>query len=121
MVNYAQIESQKAYLNTRFGQSFVASQLGLSADILEGIVGRYTRGKRADKSHSYTGEKAPYEDPVFVAYNLFSLQADRVTYDEKSRIIEASGNVVVADGLGTTQRADAMSFEIDDGRATRLR
>jgi|ERR1022692_1024402 hypothetical protein len=82
---------------------------------------RYTRGKRADKSHSYTGEKAPYEDPVFVAYNLFSLQADRVTYDEKSRIIEASGNVVVADGLGTTQRADAMSFEIDDGRATRLR
>lgn len=39
-------------------------------------------------TYSYTGEKTPqYAAPVFVAYNLFSLQADRVTYDVEKRTI----------------------------------
>lgn len=40
---------------------------------------RYVRHKVTGDIHSYTCEKSPNEDPVFVAYNLFSLQADRVT------------------------------------------
>jgi hypothetical protein len=71
------------------------------------IAGRYT----------YTGQKIPNEDPVFVAYNLFSLRADRVTYDEKSGMIEASGNVVVVDESGKPQHADYASFKVEDGQA----
>jgi hypothetical protein len=56
--------------------------------------------------------------PVFVAYNLFSLEANKVIYDAKSRTIEASGNVVVLDESGATKRADSMTFNIENGQAT---
>src|SRR5437016_3003584 len=36
---------------------------------------RYMSRAATDGTYSYAGEKLPYEDPVFVAYNLFSLQA----------------------------------------------
>ena len=73
-------------------------------------------------TYSYIGEKThEYEAPVFVAYNLFSLQADRVTYDVEKRTIEASGNVVAVNELGTTQRADSMVFRIENGQVALLR
>lgn len=45
-VQYARTEHHEAYLNTPFGRSFVQSQLGFSNDIIEAIVGRYSKGKR---------------------------------------------------------------------------
>lgn len=72
-----------------------------------------------DKS-TYAGWKNPYEDPVFVSYNLFSLWADTVTYDAKKQAIEASGNVAVVDESGTKHRADSMSFKIENGQAVPL-
>ena len=68
--------------------------------------------------YSYVGEKTrQYQTPVFVAYNLFSPQADKVTYDVQKRTIEARGNVTAVNESGATQRADSMSFKIENGRA----
>jgi Carboxypeptidase regulatory-like domain len=73
-------------------------------------------------TYSYTGEKTgQYQTPVFVAYNLFSLQADKVTYDVQKRTIEASGNVIAVNESGATQRANSMAFKIENGQVVLLR
>jgi hypothetical protein len=69
----------------------------------------------------YRGDKTKYDDSVFVAYNLFSLQADRVIYDVKNRTITATGNVVVVDESGKTQRVGAIDIKLDDGQAMAFR
>jgi lipopolysaccharide export system protein LptA len=76
-------------------------------------------GSRATSGsvYSYAGEKTPNATAVFATYNLFSLQADKIIYDDKNRMIEASGNVVVVNEPGTVQRADAITFKIADGQA----
>lgn len=72
--------------------------------------------------YSYIGEKTPqYAAPVFMAYNLFSLQADRVTYDVEMQTIEASGHVVATDESGTTSRANSMAFKIENGQVLLFR
>jgi lipopolysaccharide assembly outer membrane protein LptD (OstA) len=58
--------------------------------------------------------------PVFVAYNLFTLHADFVSYDEEGKTLKATGNVIVERTDGTTQRADSMSFRLENGLATPL-
>jgi len=58
--------------------------------------------------------------PVFVAYNLFTLRADHVIYDERNRTLRAKGNVVVAQADGATQRADSMIFKLENGQASLL-
>ncbi len=78
---------------------------------------RYAHRRHADDIYAFDGEKKTKE-PIFLAYNLFSLQADEVIYDAKNRTINASGNVVVVDESGTTQRADSMTFKIENGKAT---
>jgi hypothetical protein len=78
---------------------------------------RYVKHTVVGDKNNYSGEKYPNEDPVFVAYNLFSLQADRVTYDSTSRIIEASGNVLVLNESGALQHVDYASFKMEDGQA----
>jgi hypothetical protein len=80
---------------------------------------RYVKRSAVGDRHTYTSQKFPNEDRVFLAYNLFSLQADKVSYDEKSRIVEASGNVVVEDESGTSGPADHASFKMVEGRAER--
>jgi len=73
-------------------------------------------------SYSYTGERTrEYHTPVFVAYNLFSLQADKVSYDVQKRTIEASGNVIAVNESGASQRADSMALKIENGQVTPLR
>jgi hypothetical protein len=80
---------------------------------------RYGERRPIGSTYSYRGEKTrEYETPVFVAYNLFSLQADSVIYDATTRTFQASGSVVAVDESGATRRADAMTFKIEDGRAT---
>jgi hypothetical protein len=63
---------------------------------------------------------AGVEIPVFVAYNLFTLRADRVVYDVQSRTLEATGNVVAENADGTIQRADSMKFRVENGEAIPL-
>jgi lipopolysaccharide assembly outer membrane protein LptD (OstA) len=60
---------------------------------------------------------AGVEIPVFVAYNLFTLRADRVGYDAQGRMLEATGNVVATNADGATEHADSMTFRIENGEA----
>ena len=77
----------------------------------------YVKRIRTDYSYAYTGhDDPPYDDPVFVAYNLFSLQANTVLYEMESRRLEARGNVVVEDESGK-RSAVSMTFKIENGRA----
>jgi len=82
---------------------------------------QYPQRQPSDRGYLYTSNKITEPDvPVFVAYNLFSLEADKVVYDVKNRTIAASGNVVTADGLGKTQHADSIRFKIENGQAVPL-
>jgi hypothetical protein len=58
--------------------------------------------------------------PVFVAYNLFTLEADEVTYDASTHVLEATGNVVSTDESGIEKKAELASFKIDGGRVSVL-
>jgi hypothetical protein len=80
---------------------------------------RYGSRKTIREIHSYTGEKtSQYQAPVFLTYNLFSLQAYELTFDAKNRTIMAHGNVVAVDESGSTKRAYIMSFKIENGQVT---
>jgi hypothetical protein len=63
---------------------------------------------------------AGIEIPVFVAYNLFTLRADKVVYDVPGRTLEATGNVVADNANGATQLAHSMKFRIENGEAIPL-
>ncbi len=78
----------------------------------------YVKRVRSDNYYyDYTGDnEPPYEDSVFVAYNLFSLQANTVHYDMERRRLEASGNVVVEDESGQ-HRGYSMTFRFENGHA----
>jgi hypothetical protein len=85
---------------------------------------QFQKRRTADGRYVYSGGKLTNGDlltPVFVDYNLLSLQADEVIYDIKGQTIKASGNVVVTDESGPTRRADSLSLRIENGRATPLR
>jgi hypothetical protein len=78
---------------------------------------RYT-----DETHSYVGDFYPhYENRIFVAYNLFSLWADKVAYDEKNRIIEAHENVCAMRESDSLVCDYSMTFKIENGQAIRVR
>lgn len=82
---------------------------------------RYPSRRAMAKGYAYSVDKIAQPDvPVFVAYNLFSLEANAVVYDVKTRTIAASGNVVTADGSGETQHVDSISFRMKNGRAVPL-
>jgi len=74
---------------------------------------------RGDK---YSSLKTPAElnIRVFVAYNLFTLRADDVVYDVRSRTLEATGNVVSVNADGVARRADSTTFKIENGQVTPL-
>jgi hypothetical protein len=68
----------------------------------------------------YEGAGPPARQPIFLAYNLFSLCADHLVYDVKQKTIEASGNVSVQDE-SVQQKADSMTFKFKEGQVVRLR
>jgi hypothetical protein len=86
-------------------------------DLTFDLLVQYSNRQRADGGNTYRHDA---RGPVFVAYNLFSLEADKVVYDVKNRRIAATGNVVVADGSGTTRHADSLGFRIEDGQVIPL-
>ena len=77
---------------------------------------RYVTHNVSGDRYSYTVEKAPNDDPVFVTYNLFSLRADEAVYDSESKTIKATGNVVAGES-DKTQNADSMAFRMRNGQA----
>ena len=82
---------------------------------------QYPHRQASENGYIYVNDRITEPDvPVFVAYNLFSLEANAVVYNVKNRTIAASGNVVTADGSGKTQHADSISFKLENGRAVRL-
>jgi hypothetical protein len=74
------------------------------------------------RGDDYSSPKTPADLKirVFVAYNLFTLQADEVVYNVQSQTLKATGHVVVENADGTTHSADAMTFKIENGQATPL-
>lgn len=92
----------------------ISSKDGPSFDLLV----QYGSRHRSASENTYSSYI--HLGPVFVAYNLFSLEADKVVYDMKDRTIAASGNVVVSDGSGTTHHADSLGFRIEDGQVIPL-
>jgi hypothetical protein len=84
---------------------------------------RYPRRQPTDQGYIYRSGRivSDLDASVFVAYNLFTLQADQVAYDAKRRTLEASGNVVVVNETGVSQHADSVTFKIENGQAIQLR
>jgi hypothetical protein len=83
---------------------------------------RYAKRQPTQRGYIFSSDRISEPDvPVFVAYNLFSLQADKVVYDTKKRTIQASGNILITGQTGSTERADSMTFKIGNGRAIAVR
>jgi hypothetical protein len=79
---------------------------------------RYPQRQPTERGVVYSSDNIGWPSvPVVVAYNLFSLEADKVIYDGKSQTIKASGNVVVDNASGTPSRADSAAFKIENGQA----
>jgi hypothetical protein len=80
---------------------------------------RYRARRRDDGGFDYWGDNISHV-PVLLAYNLFTMVADKVVYSEKNGTLEATGNVVVESSDGTAQHGDSMIFKIENGKATPL-
>jgi hypothetical protein len=77
---------------------------------------RYGRGT---VGYVYKSEEGINHLPVLMEYNLFSLRAERVTYDPQRRTIHAEGSVLVVDSSGIS-RAETMTLKLEDGQAVRI-
>jgi lipopolysaccharide assembly outer membrane protein LptD (OstA) len=76
--------------------------------------------KSTDTGFAYsTDMRSSGRTPIFVAYNLFTLRADQVFYDQ-ARSLKATGNVVIANETGSTRQADSMTLKIENGEAIAL-
>ena len=79
---------------------------------------RYPKRSRSERGYVYSGDSfANYRYPTLVEYNLFTLQADHVSYDAKLRKLVAIGQVLVADESGVTRQADSVIIKIGNGQA----
>jgi Carboxypeptidase regulatory-like domain len=78
---------------------------------------RYVSRVRRDGERIYNGG---FHDPVFVAFDLFTLTADRVTYDQSSRTLLAAGDVTTTNGIRPRTHANSMKFRIANDRVLRL-
>jgi hypothetical protein len=83
---------------------------------------QYETRRPTDRGYTYnTGAHLPgSQSAVFAAYNLFTLRADHVVYNVQDRTLEATGSVVDSNADGATQRADSMTFKIENGEAAPL-
>lgn len=81
---------------------------------------RYRNKRRDGDTREYDGATRPVYDPVFLAYNLFAVEADHVTYNPYSGAIRAQGNVVVRDSSKDEYKeeyGDWMTFRLTKGGA----
>jgi len=78
----------------------------------------YSNRRRTDVENTYTSYGG--QNPVFVAYNLFSLSADKVIYNATNRTINASGDVVTRDLSGKPKHFNSAIFKIENGEVSAL-
>jgi hypothetical protein len=80
---------------------------------------RYPRRSSVNGNYIYAGDwvATNLEVPVLAEYNLFTLTADRVTFDAKQHILSAVGRVVTIDESGLEMHSESSSFKIEDGQA----
>jgi hypothetical protein len=81
------------------------------------LLVRYYSRRRSDGERVYD---SGFQNPVLVAFNLFTLTADRVTYDMASRTLLATGNVTTTNGSAGSTHANSMKFRIDNASVLRL-
>ncbi len=81
------------------------------------LLVRYSNRLRRDSERIYKGG---FQNPVFVAFNLFTLTADHVTYDMASQTLVAAGNVTVTKGSAGSTHANSMKFRIANDSVLRL-
>lgn len=99
-----------------YGEEFLAAPSGDGVPFQ--LYVHYVSRSQIEHTYTYAGlNYSPYKNPVFVAYNLFSLQADKVEYDAQSRTLAANGNVVVMNESGVTHRAESIMLKIANGQA----
>jgi hypothetical protein len=87
------------------------------------LVVRYPRRRiTSDGSYIYSVDAtAQPQVPVFVAYNLFSLEASEVTYAPKKRTIEVNGAfMAVHDSGSPPQVAHSKTFKVENGQALQV-
>jgi hypothetical protein len=81
---------------------------------------RFAHRERTDHLYAYAKWPVARYSPVFVAYNLFTLRANQVVYDEQTQTLHAEGYVVATNEKGEVRRADSMAFRIENGEAIQL-
>jgi hypothetical protein len=52
----------------------------------------------------------------FAAYNLLSIEADHIVYNQFEKTLAANGDVLIEDETGE-HRAESVSFRLEDGKA----
>jgi hypothetical protein len=83
---------------------------------------RYRTRRSNEQGYAYNSrtDLPGIQTPVFVAYNLFTLQADHVVYGVQSQMLKATGNVAVLCSDGVIHRAESVTFKIENGQASPL-
>lgn len=82
---------------------------------------RYGSRSKDHGNYSYEAEKnGESEFPVSVAYNQFTLEADKVVFDPHKKTLAASGDVIAWNEPNTVLRPDSATFQIDNERVIRL-
>lgn len=89
------------------------SKEGVPFELLFRSSGRVRR----DGERIYSGG---FRDPVFVAFNLFTLTADQVTYDPANRTLVARGNITTTNGSSGSAHANSMKLKITNDGVRRL-
>jgi Carboxypeptidase regulatory-like domain len=87
-------------------------------DVSFELLVRYSSRLRRDGERIYN---SGFLSPVVVAFNLFTLTADHVTYDLASRTLLATGNVTTTNGSAGSTHANSMKFRIVNDSVLRLR
>ena len=81
------------------------------------LLVRYSGRVRRDGERIYNGG---FRNPVLVAFNLFTLTADQVTYDLANRTLLATGNVTTTNGSAGSAHANSMKLRVATDSVLRL-
>jgi hypothetical protein len=108
--------TQDDYMDVCGGSDLVSvpSEAGQPFELLV----HYSNRRRSDAEITYTSHGG--RGPIFAAYNLFTLWADKVVYNTAERKITAIGGVVTRDPSGKTKHFTSAIFKIENGEVSVL-
>jgi hypothetical protein len=80
---------------------------------------RFETRRISDHGYDYGSRNIPGAGriPVTIAYNLFTIRANQVTYDTKSHTLKATGDVIVERADGPTRKVESAIFGFENGEA----